>query len=61
MGELQLTLTAEERTYLASLLNEILKEKLVEEHRTRTLSYRTNVVHEEATIQSILKKIEKQA
>jgi hypothetical protein len=57
MSELQLTLTTQERDYLTSLLREILKEKLVEEHRTRTLSYRGFVVHEEETIKGLLRKM----
>jgi hypothetical protein len=57
MADLQLTLTAEEREYLANLLETMLKEKRVEEHRTRTLTYRQYVVHEEDLIRSVLGKL----
>ena len=57
MAELQLTLTAEERDYLANLLQTMLKEKRVEEHRTRTLTYRQYIVHEEDVINSLLSKL----
>jgi hypothetical protein len=57
MGEYQLTLTAEEREYLRNLLEEMRKEKLVEEHRTRTLSYRGFVIEEEKAIASLLQKL----
>jgi hypothetical protein len=57
MSELQLTLTRDERDYLANLLKDILKEKLVEEHRTRKPSYRGVVVHEEDTIKALLQKL----
>jgi hypothetical protein len=57
MAELQLTLTAEEHEFLAGLLETMLKEKRVEEHRTRTLSYRQYVVHEEDLIRALLSKL----
>jgi hypothetical protein len=57
MAESQLTLSAEEREYLANLLETVLKEKRVEEHRTRTLTYRQYVVHEEDVINSLLSKL----
>jgi len=47
MGEIQLTLNAEEREYLAGLLETVLKDTLVEEHRTRTPSYRQHVLERE--------------
>jgi hypothetical protein len=59
MGELQLTFTSEERDYLASLLEATLKETRVEEHRTRTLTYREHVVHREEVILALLRKIGK--
>ena len=61
MADLQNTLSAEERTYLTTLLNEILKEELVEEHRTRKPSFRATVVHEEDTIKAIISKLGKGA
>jgi len=59
MGELQLTLTSEERDYLGSLLEATLKETRVEEHRTRTLAYREHVVHREEVILALLRKLGK--
>ncbi len=57
MAEFSLTLTAEERAYLAELLKEILKEVRVEEHRTRTPLYRQNVVHKEDMVVDLLRKL----
>jgi hypothetical protein len=59
MAELQLTLTSEEREYLASLLEATLKETRIEEHRTRTPTYREHVVHREEVILSLLRKLSK--
>jgi len=59
MAELQLTLTSEERDYLASLLEATLKETRVEEHRTRTPTYREHVVHREEVIVGLLSKLGK--
>jgi hypothetical protein len=59
MAELQLTLTAEERDYLVSLLETTLKDTRIEEHRTRTLSYREHVVHREEVIIGLLSKLGK--
>jgi hypothetical protein len=61
MTPLQLTLTADERQYLVDLLNTVLKDTLVEEHRTRTPLYRENVVNKEAIIKELLKKLGQQA
>jgi hypothetical protein len=57
MAELQLTLTAEEREYLAGLLEVTLKDTRVEEHRTRTPSYREHVLHQEDLIVKLLSKL----
>jgi hypothetical protein len=57
MAEQQLTLSDEEREYLAALLENTLKETLVEEHRTRTPSYRRDVVHREDIIRGLLAKL----
>jgi hypothetical protein len=57
MAESQLTLSDEERTYLASLLDDTLKSVLVEEHRTRTPSYREDVEHREKIVRSLLGKL----
>ena len=57
MADLQLMLTAEECTFLGSLLESALKEKRVEEHRTRSPSYRENVLQEESLITNLLGKL----
>jgi site-specific DNA-methyltransferase (adenine-specific) len=57
MADAQLTLTTEERQYLVGLLETTLKEVRVEEHRTRTPSYREHVVHQEDLIKSVLGKL----
>jgi hypothetical protein len=57
MSELQVTLTAEEREYLLNHLEDVLKETRIEEHRTRTPSYRTLVLHQEDVIVGLLNKL----
>jgi hypothetical protein len=59
MADTSLTLTAEERTVLADLLEQALKETLVEEHRTRAPSFREFVKQREAAINSLLTKLGK--
>jgi hypothetical protein len=57
MAELQLTLTAEERECLANLLETALKDVRIEEHRTRTPSYREYVLRKEHLIAAVLSKL----
>jgi hypothetical protein len=57
MDQLQITLTAEERDYLSELLEAQLKTTRVEEHRTRTPSFREHVVQREEAIVSLLRKL----
>ena len=57
MAEHQMTLTAEEHEFLRELLEGVLKETRVEEHRTRKLSYREYVVHKEELINGLLNKL----
>ena len=57
MAELQVTLTDEERVFLVDFLETALKNVLVEEHRTRTLSYREVVQHQEDLIGRVLGKL----
>jgi hypothetical protein len=57
MAELQLTLTDEERTFLVDYLEAALKDTLVEEHRTRTPSYRAIVQRQEDLITRLLGKL----
>ena len=52
-----LTLTVEEREFLVHLLESQLKEKRVEEHRTRAPSYREIVLHQEEVIAALLNKL----
>jgi hypothetical protein len=59
MPDIQVSLTAEERDQLAELLQEVLKETEIEEHRTRTPSFREIVTKKEKTIASVLGKIGK--
>jgi hypothetical protein len=57
MAEPQLTLTAEERQYLVDLLETRLKETRLEEHRTRTPSYREHILHQEEVMLALLTKL----
>ena len=57
MTEHYLTLTDEESAFLKGLLEAALKDTLVEEHRTRTLSYREHIVHKEDLIKGVLNKL----
>jgi hypothetical protein len=52
-----LTLSGEERSLLLSFLEQKLRDKRVEEHRTETFEFRDYVQHEEAVIQSLLDKL----
>jgi hypothetical protein len=57
MTDLQVTLTEEEREYLLGLLDTVLKDRRIEEHRKRTPSYREHVLHQEELIQALLNKL----
>ena len=57
MAESPVTFTAEERQFLADLLEWTLKEKRVEERHTRTRSFREHVVHQEDLIEGLLSKL----
>jgi hypothetical protein len=57
MADSQLTLTGEEREFLVGLLEHALKEARIEEHRTRTLSYRGLILKQEDLIASLLGKL----
>ena len=59
MPEQQLTLTAEECAYLVELLEGALKDARIEEHRTRTPTYREHVLHREDLVKSLLNKLRK--
>ena len=57
MGDLQFTLSDAERQFLINHLEAVLKERYVEEHRTRTPSYREEILRQEALIQQLLTKL----
>lgn len=57
MADLQLTLSAEEREFLLGLLQSTLHDKRVEEHRTKTPSFRELVLRQEELIGTLLGKL----
>ena len=57
----QLLLTAEEREYLVDLLREQVKDARVEEHRTRSPSYREHISRREDALSAVLQKLEQVA
>lgn len=57
MGELQVTLSAEERDALVELLEAALKDLRIEEHRTRAPSFREYVLRREQNLNSALAKL----
>ena len=57
MAESKLTLTDEERTFLVDFLEAVLKDTRIEEHRTRTPSYREHILHKEDLIVGLLGKL----
>ncbi len=52
-----LALTAEERNTLLNILEEVLRETLVEEHRAEAFGARQVVRAREAAIESLLRKV----
>jgi hypothetical protein len=58
MAAYQVSLTAEERAYLVSLLESAQKDTRIEEHRTRAPSYREHVVHQGDVIAALLGKLQ---
>lgn len=59
MAESSLMLTEEERKFLGQLLEVCLKDTQIEEHRTRTLTYREHILQRENLITSLLQKLGK--
>ena len=59
MAELQLALTIDEREYLIQVLETALKNHRVEEHRTRTPTYREHILAEERLLSQLLTKLGK--
>ena len=57
MREFKVTFSPEERAYLLELLNAVLKETRIEEHRTRTPNYRSGVIRREEVIAGLLTKL----
>ena len=54
---LTLTLTGEERSQLLSWLEQRLRDKLVEEHRTESVDFRKNVLHQEEILGKVIRKL----
>jgi hypothetical protein len=54
---LMLVLTEAERVQLLSWLEQIQREKLVEEHRTKTLEYRELVLQERGILEGLINKL----
>jgi hypothetical protein len=57
MPESSLTLSEEERRFLVGLLEVVMRDTQVEEHRTRIPSYREHILHREELIASLLHKL----
>jgi hypothetical protein len=57
MSDTTLTLNQDEREFLVGLLQNTLKTTRIEEHRTRTPSYREHVMHNEELLISMLQKL----
>jgi molybdopterin-guanine dinucleotide biosynthesis protein len=55
--ESALTLTAEERTFLAALLKQALHDKQIEEHRTDSIEFKEHVEHEVTLLRGLLDKV----
>ena len=55
--EFAMTITEEERTQLLNWLEQRQRNKLIEEHRTRTPDYREHVLHEEAILDGLIEKL----
>jgi len=61
MADTLLTLNNEERNCLVDMLELALKETRIEEHRTRTPSFREHIVRHEQVITGLLSKLGKPA
>jgi hypothetical protein len=57
MNEIHLSLNAEERELLKKLLEREISQRLIEEHRTRTPSYREYIEHDESVLRGVLAKL----
>jgi hypothetical protein len=61
MPESQLSLTPEEHQFLVGLLEVALRDTEIEEHRTKTITYREHIRHKEEVIAGLLSKLGKPA
>ena len=61
MAEHEVTLTPEEHSFLRGLLETVLKDTLIEEHRTRTPTFRQYILHQEDLITGLLNKLQQSA
>jgi hypothetical protein len=59
MAESSLNLSDEEHKFLVALLEIALRDTRIEEHRTRTITYREHILHREQLIASLLHKLGK--
>ena len=59
MADVQLTLTPEEKTLLATVVEAALKNTLITEHRTDALTLRKDLVAKEDVLGAILEKLRK--
>ena len=57
MNDVQISISSEERRFLIGFLEEALKGTRIEEHRTRTPSYREHIVEREEIITRLLDKL----
>jgi hypothetical protein len=54
---LTITLTEDERAQLLSILDQVLRDKRVEVHRTEAPDYRKHVEREEAALQGLIDRL----
>jgi hypothetical protein len=57
MADVSIAVTAEERDFLVHVLQSEMKKHQIEEHRTRTPTYREHVLKEEALLAELLAKL----
>ena len=57
MADTPLVLNTEERSFLVQLLETALKNHRIEEHRTRTPSYREQILQEEKLLEQLLTRL----
>jgi hypothetical protein len=57
MPDTQLALSTEEKTFLVDFLQAVLRDTRIEEHRTRTPSFREHIVQKEHMVEGLLTKL----